>query len=69
MDFVNAHFPKLHLELSHPPDGMSNGRFSAYVHYARSRNEGPNGGEDWKCPVSILRDMNGLVLTRRSVAI
>ncbi|KAI6782536.1 putative RNA-binding protein-like protein [Emericellopsis cladophorae] len=37
--FTREHFPKLHLDLPQPTDEVPGGRFSAYLHYARSRDD------------------------------
>ncbi|GAB0143397.1 hypothetical protein EsHS_00003915 [Epichloe bromicola] len=52
--FVKEHFPKLHLELQQSTDDAPDGKFDAYVHFARSRgDEGdtrPLRAADWTCP-------------------
>jgi hypothetical protein len=37
--FTREHFPKLHLDLAQPTDELPDGRFSVYLHYARSRDD------------------------------
>lgn len=49
--FVKEHFPKLHLELRHSTDNAPDGIFEAYVHFARSRDEGDPRRKDWTCPL------------------
>ncbi|KAM6523733.1 hypothetical protein FSOLCH5_004346 [Fusarium solani] len=54
--FMREHYPKLIVELSHPTDDVPEGKFDAYIHYARSRDTrdesdvrgGP--GDNWICP-------------------
>ncbi|KAI9163182.1 RNA-binding protein 5 [Paramyrothecium foliicola] len=51
--FVKAHFPKLFLQLEHPTDEIPDGQFTAFIHYARSREDGElrpshNSG-NWIC--------------------
>lgn len=52
--FMKAHFPKVYVELEHPTDDAPEGHFAAYVHYARSREEGEirssNTNANWNCP-------------------
>ncbi|KAG6014715.1 hypothetical protein E4U54_004964 [Claviceps lovelessii] len=51
--FIKEHFPKLHLELRDSTDDAPDGKFEAYVHFARSRgDEGdsrPPRAADWTC--------------------
>lgn len=58
--FVKEHFPQLLLHLPHSTDEVPEGRFEAYIHYARSRDEGEQRGPigaNWTCPsVGILID-------------
>lgn len=54
--FMREHYPKLLVELSHPTDDVPEGKFDAYIHYARSRDtrDEPDarGGpaDNWICP-------------------
>ncbi|KAG5981434.1 hypothetical protein E4U55_002938 [Claviceps digitariae] len=52
--FIKEHFPKLHLELRNSTDDAPDGKFEAYVHFARSRgDEGDSRhprAADWTCP-------------------
>ncbi|KAM5381950.1 hypothetical protein ACJZ2D_002738 [Fusarium nematophilum] len=54
--FMREHYPKLLVELTNSTDDVPEGRFDAYIHYARSRDArdepdtrgGP--GSNWLCP-------------------
>ncbi|KAM0439704.1 hypothetical protein ACHAPT_000798 [Fusarium lateritium] len=54
--FMREHYPKLVVELSHPTDDVPEGRFDAYIHYARSRDTRDESdargspGDNWICP-------------------
>lgn len=51
--FVKEHFPKLLIELQHSTDDVPDGKFEAFIHYARNRDEGDARsirGADWTCP-------------------
>lgn len=51
--FVEEHFPKILIELQHPTDDAPDGKFEAYVHYARNRDDGDTRqirAADWICP-------------------
>ncbi|EGX94878.1 G-patch domain protein, putative [Cordyceps militaris CM01] len=52
IDFVQEHYPKLIIHLRHSTDEAPDGQFTAYLHYARSRDDAearaPNA--DWICP-------------------
>ncbi|KID73565.1 D111/G-patch, partial [Metarhizium brunneum ARSEF 3297] len=51
--FVEEHFPKIRIELQHPTDDAPDGKFEAYVHYARNRDDGDTRqirAADWICP-------------------
>lgn len=54
--FMREHYPKLLVEMTHSTDDAPEGRFDAYIHYARNRDgrdeadaRGVPGG-DWICP-------------------
>ncbi|KAF7559622.1 hypothetical protein G7046_g4553 [Stylonectria norvegica] len=54
--FMKENFPKLFVELAHSTDDVPDGKFDAYIHYARSR-EGREdvdlrgaGSGNWTCP-------------------
>ncbi|RGP67189.1 hypothetical protein FLONG3_8584 [Fusarium longipes] len=54
--FMKEHYPKLLVEMTHSTDDVPEGRFDAYIHYARNRDSrettdvrGIPGG-DWTCP-------------------
>ncbi|QGI65826.1 hypothetical protein CEK26_009776 [Fusarium fujikuroi] len=54
--FMREHYPKLLVEMTHSTDDIPEGRFDAYIHYARNRDardeadaRGVPGG-DWICP-------------------
>ncbi|KAK7393912.1 hypothetical protein QQX98_013304 [Neonectria punicea] len=53
--FMKEHYPKLYLELAHSTDDMPDGKYDAYIHYARSRESrddvdpGGAGGSNWTC--------------------
>lgn len=54
--FMKEHFPKLLVQLTHSTDDVPDGRFDAYIHYARSRESREEmdaralSGNDWTCP-------------------
>ncbi|KAG5922904.1 hypothetical protein E4U42_005159 [Claviceps africana] len=52
--FIKEHFPKLYLELRNSTDDVPDGKFEAYIHFARSRGEEgdsrPPRAADWTCP-------------------
>ncbi|KAH7158211.1 hypothetical protein B0J13DRAFT_543790 [Dactylonectria estremocensis] len=54
--FMREHYPKLYLELAHSTDDVPDGKFEAYIHYARSRESREDidprvaGGSNWNCP-------------------
>lgn len=52
-DFVREHFPSIAIKLQDPTDDAPDGKFYAYVHFARNRDEPeprvPAAGE-WSCP-------------------
>ncbi|KAF4472775.1 RNA binding motif [Fusarium albosuccineum] len=55
--FMREHYPKLPVELTHSTDDVPEGRFDAYIHYARSRDtrdepdaRGGASGNNWICP-------------------
>ncbi|KAK7432811.1 hypothetical protein QQZ08_000674 [Neonectria magnoliae] len=53
--FMKEHYPKLYLELAHSTDNMPDGKYYAYIHYARSRESRDDadprvaGGGNWTC--------------------
>jgi RNA-binding protein 5/10 len=50
--FVDEHFPKLLIHLRDPTDDAPNGKFEAYLHFARRREEWDSrgqGNENWTC--------------------
>ncbi|KAF7550696.1 hypothetical protein G7Z17_g5547 [Cylindrodendrum hubeiense] len=53
--FMREHYPKIYLELAHPTDDVPDGKFDAYIHYARSRETREDvdpraaGGSNWIC--------------------
>lgn len=50
--FVREHFPKLPIELQHPTDEIPEGKFDAFIHYARNRDEVDTRNSnmsDWAC--------------------
>ncbi|KPM37885.1 hypothetical protein AK830_g8674 [Neonectria ditissima] len=53
--FMKEHYPKLYLELAHSTDDMPDGKYDAYIHYARSRESRDDvdprgaGGSNWVC--------------------
>ncbi|KAH7176653.1 hypothetical protein EDB81DRAFT_773232 [Dactylonectria macrodidyma] len=53
--FMREHYPKLYLELAHSTDDVPDGKFEAYIHYARSRESREEvdprvtGGSNWSC--------------------
>ncbi|KHO00202.1 D111/G-patch [Metarhizium album ARSEF 1941] len=51
--FVKEHFPKILIELQHSTDDAPDGKFEAYIHYARNRDDGETRqvrAADWACP-------------------
>ncbi|CAG7560793.1 unnamed protein product [Fusarium equiseti] len=54
--FMREHYPKLLVEMAHSTDDVPEGRFDAYIHYARSRDSRDATdvrgipGSDWTCP-------------------
>ncbi|KAJ2957012.1 hypothetical protein NQ176_g11282 [Zarea fungicola] len=52
VDFIEEHYPKIRIILRHPTDEVPDGEFNAYLHYARSRDDGDSRGPntDWTCP-------------------
>ncbi|KAF4124482.1 ZnF RBZ, partial [Geosmithia morbida] len=53
VSFIREHFPEIQLELAHPTDDVPDGRFQAYIHYARNREDGSDArvqpGSNWTC--------------------
>lgn len=53
---MKEHYPKLCLELAHSTDDVPDGKFEAYIHYARNRESREDvdpraaGGSNWICP-------------------
>ncbi|KAL6918654.1 hypothetical protein FSST1_002680 [Fusarium sambucinum] len=54
--FMREHYPKLLIEMTHSTDDVPEGKFDAYIHYARSRDSRDATdvrcipGTDWTCP-------------------
>lgn len=51
--FMKQHYPKLFVELQQSTDGIPEGRFEAYIHYARKREEWDakrQNNVNWNCP-------------------
>ncbi|GKT99870.1 hypothetical protein FLAG1_01868 [Fusarium langsethiae] len=54
--FMREHYPKLLVEMAHSTDDVPEGKFDAYIHYARSRDSRDTAdvrgipGADWTCP-------------------
>ncbi|OAA47050.1 D111/G-patch [Metarhizium rileyi] len=51
--FVKEHFPKILIDLQHSTDDAPDGKFEAYIHYARSRDDSESRqvrAADWACP-------------------
>ncbi|KAH7020124.1 hypothetical protein EDB80DRAFT_702418 [Ilyonectria destructans] len=54
--FMKEHYPKLYLELAYSTDDVPDGKFEAYIHYARNRESREDvdpraaGGSNWICP-------------------
>ncbi|KAF4979379.1 hypothetical protein FZEAL_4420 [Fusarium zealandicum] len=54
--FMREHYPKLLVELTHPTDDVPEGRFDAYIHFARGRDTHDEldtrgaSGSNWTCP-------------------
>ncbi|KAF5231014.1 hypothetical protein FAUST_9510 [Fusarium austroamericanum] len=54
--FMREHYPKLLVEMTHSTDDVPEGKFDAYIHYARSRDSRDATdvrgipGADWTCP-------------------
>ncbi|CEI60764.1 unnamed protein product [Fusarium venenatum] len=54
--FMREHYPKLLIEMTHSTDDVPEGKFDAYIHYARSRDSRDATdvrcipGADWTCP-------------------
>lgn len=71
--FMREHYPKLLVEMTHSTDDVPEGRFDAYIHYARSRDSrdatevrGISGG-DWTCPtVSVASALAAQLLIEDS---
>ena len=71
---MREHYPKLLVELSHPTDDVPEGKFDAYIHYARSRDTRDESdvrgapGDNWICPtVGVFYEYALLILTEASV--
>jgi len=72
--FMREHYPKLLVEMAHSTDDVPEGRFDAYIHYARSRDSRDATdirgipGSDWTCPtVSKLSSSTTQLLIEDSV--
>ncbi|KAF5670624.1 RNA binding motif-containing protein [Fusarium heterosporum] len=54
--FMREHYPKLLVEMAHSTDDVPEGKFDAYIHYARSRDARDETdvrglpGSSWMCP-------------------
>ncbi|KAH6887958.1 hypothetical protein B0T10DRAFT_442027 [Thelonectria olida] len=54
--FMRDHYPKLVVELAHSTDDVPEGKFDAYIHYARSRESRDDvdprtpSSDNWVCP-------------------
>ncbi|KAM0286315.1 hypothetical protein ACHAO9_008244 [Fusarium lateritium] len=54
--FMREHYPKFLVEMSHSTDDVPEGKFDAYIHYARSRDARDDTdargvtGSNWTCP-------------------
>ncbi|KAF4345983.1 RNA binding motif [Fusarium beomiforme] len=54
--FMREHYPKLLVEMTHSTDDVPEGKFDAYIHYARSRDAREEAdargvlGSNWICP-------------------
>lgn len=54
--FMKENFPKLFVQLNHTTDDVPEGKFDAFIHYARSRENRDElvarmaDSNDWTCP-------------------